>query len=93
MLDDDKMKNSMTDEKRKEITNYFDETIKWIDANLSASADEFSAKKSELDTFIKNEMAACRLNQVMNITAEVQRRWEMDPVLKRSTSFLSSFQC
>ena len=58
MLDDDKMKNSMTDEKRKEITNYFDETIKWIDTNLSASADEFSAKKSELDTFIKNEMAS-----------------------------------
>ena len=58
MLDDDKMKNSMTDEKRQEIANYFDETIKWIDTNLSASADEFSAKKSELETFIKNEMAS-----------------------------------
>ena len=60
MVDDEKMKNQMTDEKREEIRNYLNTVIAWIDNNQSATVDEFSNKKTELETYFKDVTSGLR---------------------------------
>ena len=48
-LDDDKLKNSFTEEDRSNITNKSDEIISWLDNNLSANIEELKEKQKELE--------------------------------------------
>ncbi len=48
-LDDDKLKDKITDDDRKTICDKCDEIIKWLDANQLAEVDEFQDKQKEVE--------------------------------------------
>merc|ERR1712017_65515 len=47
-MDDPKLEGKIPDNDKASITTIVDETIKWIDANQSASKDDYDAKKKEI---------------------------------------------
>ena len=48
-LDDDKVKDKISEDDRKAITDKCDEAIKWLDANQLAEVEEFSAQQKEVE--------------------------------------------
>merc|ERR1711908_238371 len=48
-VEDDKVKDKISDEERKQIVEACDEAIKWLDANQTAEKDEFEYQKKELE--------------------------------------------
>merc|ERR1739848_570242 len=48
-MDDPKLEGKIPDNDKASITTIIDETIKWIDANQSASKDDYDAKKKEIE--------------------------------------------
>merc|ERR1712058_108741 len=48
-IEDDKVKEKISDEDKKKITDKCDETIKWLDANQLAEVDEFNDKQKEVE--------------------------------------------
>merc|ERR1719355_569105 len=48
-LDDEKLKDKISDDDRKTINDKCDETIKWLDANQTAEVDEFKDKQKEVE--------------------------------------------
>jgi len=48
-LDDEKLKEHISEEDRTAVKAKVDETVKWVDENQAAELDEFEAKKKELD--------------------------------------------
>lgn len=48
-LDDEKLKDKITDDDRKTICDKCDEIIKWLDANQLAEVDEFQDKQKEVE--------------------------------------------
>merc|ERR1712057_97132 len=48
-MDDPKLEGKIPDNDKASITTIVDETIKWIDANQSASKDDYDAKKKEVE--------------------------------------------
>jgi L1 cell adhesion molecule like protein len=48
-LDDDKVKDKISEDDRKAITDKCDEAIKWLDANQLAEVEEFNEKQKEVE--------------------------------------------
>jgi len=48
-LDDEKVKDKISEDDRKAITDKCDEAIKWLDANQLAEVEEFSAQQKEVE--------------------------------------------
>merc|ERR1719383_823997 len=48
-VEDDKVKDKISDEERKQICEACDEAIKWLDGNQMAEKDEFNHQKKELE--------------------------------------------
>jgi L1 cell adhesion molecule like protein len=48
-LDDEKVKDKITEDERKTILDKCDETIKWLDANQLAEVEEFNDKLKEIE--------------------------------------------
>jgi len=48
-IEDDKVKDKISEDDRKTITDACDEAIKWLDANQLAEVEEFSAKQKEVE--------------------------------------------
>merc|ERR1712057_75833 len=48
-MDDPKLEGKIPDNDKASITTIVDETIQWIDANQSASKDDYDAKKKEIE--------------------------------------------
>merc|ERR1711915_470613 len=48
-LDDEKLKDKISDDDRKTINDKCDETIKWLDANQTAEQDEYADKQKEIE--------------------------------------------
>merc|ERR1711930_14086 len=48
-LDDEKMKDKISDDDRKAINDKCDEAIKWLDANQLAEVEEFNEKQKEVE--------------------------------------------
>jgi len=49
-LDDEKVKDKISEEDKKAILDKCDETIKWLDANQLAEVDEFNDKQKEVES-------------------------------------------
>jgi L1 cell adhesion molecule like protein len=49
-VEDEKLKDKISEEDRKKITDKCDETIKWLDGNQSAEKDEFEHHQKELES-------------------------------------------
>merc|ERR1711974_282831 len=47
-LEDEKLKDKISDDDRKTINDKCDETIKWLDANQTAEMDEYADKQKEI---------------------------------------------
>merc|ERR550537_1519974 len=52
-MDDPKSEGKIPDNDKVSITTIVDETIQWIDANQSASKDDFDAKKKEIESTVE----------------------------------------
>merc|ERR1719225_2348886 len=48
-LEDEKLKDKISEDDRKTINDKCDETIKWLDANQTAEMDEFADKQKEIE--------------------------------------------
>merc|ERR1719158_2281381 len=48
-LDDEKLKEHISEEDRKKVMEKVDETVKWVDENQAAELEEFEGKKKELE--------------------------------------------
>ena len=48
-LDDEKVKDKISEDDRKAISNKWDEAIKWLDANQLAEVEEFNEKQKEVE--------------------------------------------
>jgi len=48
-IEDEKVKDKITEDDRKKITDKCDEAIKWLDANQLAEVEEFSDKQKEVE--------------------------------------------
>merc|ERR1712228_1164269 len=48
-IEDDKVKDKISDDDRKKINDKCDEAIKWLDANQLAEVDEFNDKQKEVE--------------------------------------------
>merc|ERR1712149_169432 len=48
-VDDEKLKDKISDDERKQIVEACDEAIKWLDSNQMAEKDEFNHQKKELE--------------------------------------------
>ena len=48
-LDDEKVKDKISEDDRKAISNKWDEAIKWLDANQLAEVEEFNEKLKEVE--------------------------------------------
>merc|ERR1712059_147609 len=48
-LDDEKLKDKISEDERKSITDKCDEALKWLDANQLAEKDEFTDKQKEVE--------------------------------------------
>ena len=48
-LEDEKLKDKISDSDKEAITSKCDETIKWLDANQLAEVDEFQDKQKEVE--------------------------------------------
>merc|ERR1712212_842950 len=48
-LDDEKVKDKISEDDMKKITDKCDEAIKWLDANQLAEVDEFNDKQKEVE--------------------------------------------
>merc|ERR1712138_205134 len=48
-MDDPKLEGKIPDNDKASITTIVDEAIQWIDANQSASKDDYDAKKKEIE--------------------------------------------
>jgi len=48
-LDDEKLKDKISEDERKSITDKCDEALKWLDANQLAEKEEFSDKQKEIE--------------------------------------------
>merc|ERR1712243_186382 len=48
-IEDEKLKDKISDDDRKKINDKCDEAIKWLDANQLAEVDEFSDKQKEVE--------------------------------------------
>merc|ERR1711915_1152264 len=48
-LDDEKVKDKISEDDRKAITDKCDEAIKWLDANQLAEVEEFNEKQKEVE--------------------------------------------
>merc|ERR1711953_118995 len=48
-VEDDKVKDKISDDERKQIVEACDEAIKWLDSNQMAEKDEFNHQKKELE--------------------------------------------
>merc|ERR1719347_1360490 len=48
-VDDEKVKDKISDDDRKKITDKCDEAIKWLDANQLAEVEEFNEKQKEVE--------------------------------------------
>jgi len=60
MLDDEKMRGMITDDRRAEIGAYLEGIVQWQDGNQAAGADEFEAKKQEVESYFKEVMDKVR---------------------------------
>merc|ERR1712080_488612 len=49
-LDDDKVKDKISEDDRKAINDKCDEAIKWLDANQLAEVEEFNAQQKEVES-------------------------------------------
>ena len=57
MLDDEKMKGVIQEDRKTEIKQYLEGVITWQDSNQMASSEEFINKKGEVETYFKDIMA------------------------------------
>ena len=48
-IEDEKMKDKISEEDRKKINDKCEEAIKWLDANLLAEVEEFNDKQKEVE--------------------------------------------
>merc|ERR1712098_1005595 len=48
-IEDEKLKDKISEEDRNTINSKCDETIKWLDANQTAEVDEFQDKQKEIE--------------------------------------------
>merc|ERR1711970_983803 len=48
-IEDDKMKDKISDDDKKKISDKCDEAIKWLDANQLGEVDEFNEKQKEVE--------------------------------------------
>merc|ERR1719370_253739 len=48
-IEDEKLKDKISEDDRKKITDKCDEAIKWLDANQLAEVEEFSDKQKEVE--------------------------------------------
>merc|ERR1711884_674616 len=48
-MDDEKIKDKISDEDKKKVRDKADEVISWLDNNQSAEKDEFESMKKELE--------------------------------------------
>merc|ERR1712083_1000304 len=48
-IEDEKMKDKISEDEKKKILDKCDETIKWLDANQLAEVDEFNDKQKEVE--------------------------------------------
>merc|ERR1719289_618621 len=48
-IEDEKMKDKISDDDRKAINDKCDEAIKWLDANQLAEVEEFNEKQKEVE--------------------------------------------
>merc|ERR1712241_1305006 len=48
-IEDEKLKDKISEDDRKKINDKCDEAIKWLDANQLAEAEEFSDKQKEVE--------------------------------------------
>merc|ERR1712234_34843 len=48
-IEDEKVKDKITEDDRKKITDKCDEAIKWLDANQLAEVEEFNDKQKEVE--------------------------------------------
>merc|ERR1719391_491644 len=48
-IDDEKVKDKISEDDRKKITDKCDEAIKWLDANQLAEVEEFTDKQKEVE--------------------------------------------
>merc|ERR1712228_472761 len=49
-IDDEKVKDKISEDDRKKITDKCDEAIKWLDANQLAEVEEFQDKQKEVES-------------------------------------------
>merc|ERR1712243_414564 len=48
-IDDEKLKDKITEDEKKKITEKCDEAIKWLDSNQLAEVEEFADKQKEVE--------------------------------------------
>jgi heat shock protein 1/8 len=56
MIDDEKMKGMIDEDKKTEVRQYLEDAVKWQDSNQIASTEEFNAKKEEVELYFKDIM-------------------------------------
>ena len=57
ILKDEKNKDKFTEEERTDATAVITETLKWLEGNHSATKDEYTAKRTEVETACKSIMS------------------------------------
>ena len=57
ILKDEKNKDKFTEEERTDATTVITETLKWLEGNHSATKDEYTAKRTEVETACKSIMS------------------------------------
>ena len=62
MLNDEKVKEALSNEKKSEITQYLDSIVTWTDNNTSATQEEYEAKNAEVDSYCKTVMDEIKNN-------------------------------
>ena len=82
MLDDEKMKNDMADEKREATKKYLDDVIGWIDSNQSATVNEFNNKKTDLEAYFKDAVTGMQSQTDANDTDPKQAASNSEPTIE-----------
>merc|ERR1712202_3754 len=104
-LDDEKVKDKISEDDMKAIVDKCDEAIKWLDANQLAEVEEFNDKQKEVEsvcnpiitncTKVQEEcLRACLIWEVWVVVCLVRVRVELlqvelDPLLRKSTKLLA----
>merc|ERR1719432_134871 len=77
-IEDDKVKDKISEDDRKAITDKCDEAIKWLDANQLAEVEEFNEKRRRWKGCATQSSPSCTLTLVVpqEECQEVCRTWE-----------------